>query len=69
MKYDDLEKTRDLFDIAVDDIPTPIDNIDEEGISKDNLTDELTFGLSGEDAVEPQKEEIPEVLEINEKEK
>lgn len=67
MKYDDLEKTKDLFDIVVDDVPTPIDNIDEEGISKDNLTDELTFGLSGEDAVEPQKEEKIEMLETDKK--
>ena len=41
MKYDDLEKTRDLFDI--DEVPSPIENIEMEGASKDNLTDELTF--------------------------
>ncbi len=48
MKYDDLEKTQDLFDIK-DGVPTPIENIEEEGINKDNLTDELTFGLVSED--------------------
>ena len=57
MKFDDLEKTKDLFDIAEDDVPSPIDDIDSEGISKENLSDDLTFGLSGEDAVEGQKEE------------
>ena len=48
---------KDLFDIAEDDVPSPIDDIDSEGISKENLSDDLTFGLSGEDAVEGQKEE------------
>ena len=57
MKYDDLEKTRDLFDIPEGDVPSPIDDLDREGISKENLEDDLTFGLSGDDAVEPQKEE------------
>lgn len=57
MKFDDLEKTKDLFDIAEDDVPSPIDDIDSEGISKENLSDDLTFGLSGEDAVEGQKED------------
>ena len=37
MKFDDLEKTKDLFDIAEDDVPSPIDDIDSEGISKENL--------------------------------
>lgn len=60
MKYDDLEKTRDLFDITDDDVPMPIRDIDSEGISKDNLTDELTFGLSGEDPIEGQKEVLEE---------
>ena len=59
MKYDDeLEKTRDLFDIPEDDVPSVIDDINTEGVSKENLTDDLTFGLRGEDAVEGQKEEI-----------
>ncbi len=44
MKYDDLEKTQDLFDI--EDVPNPILNIEMEGASKDNLTNELTFGLT-----------------------
>ena len=57
MKFDDLEKTKDLFDITEDDVPSPIDDIDSEGISKENLSDDLTFGLSGEDAVEGQKED------------
>ena len=57
MKYDDLEKTRDLFDISDMEVPSPIDDIDREGISKEDMVDDLTFGLSGDDAVEPQKEE------------
>ena len=63
MKYDDLEKTQDLFDIVEDDVPSVIDDINQEGISKENLTDDLTFGLMGEDPVEPQKEEEIESLE------
>lgn len=71
MKYDDLEKTQDIFDIASD-VPSPIDNIEMEGINKDNVTDELTFGLmseSEEDMVEPQKEEIHSNLDTNKKDK
>ena len=68
MKYDDLEKTQDLFDIK-ESVPTPIDNIEEEGINKDKLTDDLTFGLvspNASDAVKGAKEttddfEIPEI--------
>lgn len=64
MKYnDDLEKTRDLFDIPEDDVPSVIDDINTEGVSKENLTDDLTFGLRGEDAVEGQKEEIENLEE------
>lgn len=46
MKYDDLEKTKDLFDIA--DIPSPIENIEMEGVNKDYLSsdEEFTLGLS-----------------------
>lgn len=44
MKYDDLEKTKDLFDIP-EDVPTPIENIEMEGASKETLTDEFTLGL------------------------
>ena len=66
MKYnDDLEKTRDLFDIPEDDVPSVIDDINVEGVSKENLEGDLTFGLSGEDAVEPQKEEIEQLEEAN----
>ena len=69
MKYDDLEKTRDLFDIPDGDVPTPIEDLDSEGVSKETIDEDLTFGLSGEDAVEPQKEE-PELLEdVKEKKK
>ena len=66
MKYDDLEKTRDLFDIPEDDVPSPIDDIDAEGISKENLEGDLTFGLSGDDAVEPQREEVEQLEDSNE---
>lgn len=46
MKYDDLEKTKDLFDIA--DIPSPIENIEMEGVNKDYLSsdEDFTLGLS-----------------------
>ena len=66
MKYDDLEKTQDLFDIPEDDVPNVIDDIDREGISKENLTDDLTFGLSGDDAVEPQREDEAEIESLEE---
>ena len=36
MKYDDLDKTKDLFDI-VDEVPSPIENIEMEGVNKENL--------------------------------
>lgn len=39
MKYDDLDKTVDLFDI-VDEVPTAINNIEMEGASKIDLTSE-----------------------------
>ena len=38
MKYDDLAKTQDLFDI--EDLPNPINNIEMEGASKDYVTEE-----------------------------
>lgn len=57
MKYDDLEKTKDLFDIDTE-VPSPIENIEQEGASKDNLTDEFTLGLR--DAVEEVKEAVKE---------
>lgn len=65
MKYNsDLEKTKDLFDIPEeDDIPSVINDIDTEGISKNNLADDFTMGLSGDDAVEGQKEENAETQE------
>ena len=66
MKYDDLEKTRDLFDIPDGDVPTPIEDLDSEGVSKETIDEDLTFGLSGEDAVALQKEE-PELLEEEQK--
>ena len=68
MKYDDLEKTRDLFDISDMEVPSPIDDIDSEGISKEDMVDDFTLGLSGDDAVEPQKEESEESSKINKKE-
>ncbi len=47
MKYDDLEKTQDLFEInSSDEVPSPIENIEMEGASKENLTDDLTNLLS-----------------------
>ena len=69
MKYDDLEKTRDLFDIPDEEVPNPIDDIDSEGVSKEEMIDDLTFGLSGDDAVEPQKEEVREEKQENFKNK
>ena len=69
MKYDDLEKTRDLFDIPDEEVPSPIDDIDSEGVSKEEMIDDLTFGLSGDDAVEPQREEVGEEKQENSKEK
>ena len=60
MKYDDLEKTKDLFDIPDEEVPSPIDDIDSEGVSKEEMIDDFTFGLSGDDAVEPQREEVGE---------
>lgn len=49
MKYDDLEKTKELFEID-EDVPTPIENIEMEGISKDTVTDEFTLGLTDKEA-------------------
>ncbi|MDE5539787.1 MAG: hypothetical protein K2J20_04805, partial [Bacilli bacterium] len=44
MKYDDLEKTKDLFDIV--DVPSPIENIEMEGASKGSVSgEEDLFGL------------------------
>jgi len=47
MKYNDLEKTKDLFDIV--EVPSPIENIEMEGATKDNLSktdiEEFTLGL------------------------
>lgn len=61
MKYDDLDKTKDLFDIDSD-VPSPIENIEQEGASKENLTDEFTLGLR-------ETNEVPKVEEPNKKEK
>lgn len=61
MKYDDLESTQELFDTV--DVPTPIRDIEMEGASKEDITDEL--GLISEnasDAVGPMKEEKVEPL-------
>ncbi len=68
MKYDDLEKTKDLFDIPDGEVPSPIEDLDREGMSKETITDDLTFGLLGEDAIEGQKEQI-EFLEKENKPK
>lgn len=58
MKYDDLEHTKDLFDIESE-VPSPIENIEQEGASKENLTDEFTLGLK--DTIEvPKVEEKPQ---------
>ncbi len=69
MKYDDLEKTKDLFDIPDEDVPSIIDDIDSEGISKETLSDDLTFGLSGEDKVDGQKEEVLSLDDEDDKKK
>jgi len=48
MKYNDLEKTKDLFDIV--DVPSPIENIEMEGATKENLAtkddEDFILGLS-----------------------
>ena len=63
MKYDDLEKTKELFEID-EDVPTPIETIEMEGINKDTLTDEFTLGLTDKEKDiiknENSKEEIEE---------
>lgn len=58
MKYDDLDHTKDLFDIESD-VPSPIENIEQEGASKENLTDEFALGLS-KTKEEPVKEPLEE---------
>lgn len=45
MKYDDLEKTKELF-LINEDVPTPIENIEMEGINKDTLVDDFTLNLT-----------------------
>lgn len=56
MKYNDLEKTKDLFDIV--DVPSPIENIEMEGATKDNLSKDLEeFTLSLKDKREQNVEE------------
>lgn len=59
MKYDDLEKTKELFDIE-EDVPTPINNIEMEGASKNNVTDEFTLGLTDKETEDIKKEIQPE---------
>ncbi len=54
MKYDDLDKTKDLFDIK-DEVPSPIDNIETEGVSKNNLTQDLDLNTKEEEPKEPKK--------------
>ena len=70
MKYDDLEKTQDLFAIN-DDVPEPIQNIEMEGANKKNVTNELTFGLEPdseeEETVEGVKKESSPLKEKKEK--
>lgn len=57
MKYDDLEKTKDLFDI-VEEVPSPIENLEMEGANKETLEDEFTLGLTDKEEI-IQKEEEP----------
>ncbi len=63
MKYDDLEKTMELFEIN-EEVPTPIENIEMEGASKNNVTDEFTLGLRDKEV-----EEIKEKNNNNKKKK
>lgn len=60
MKYDDLEKTQDLFDI-VEDVPSPIETIEMEGASKNNLTGEVPLHIPAEEKETPKtkKEKKP----------
>lgn len=57
MKYDDLEKTKDLFDIA--DVPVPIENIEMEGVNKDYLsnTEETTLSLDENEIISKKKKD------------
>lgn len=63
MKYDDLEKTQDLFDIN-DEVPSPIENLEMEGVNKENLTDEFTLGLT-----DKEEEIIQEEIDVKPKKK
>jgi len=52
MKYDDLDKTKDLFDI-VDEVPSPIENIEMEGVNKENLAKTETVVQTAKEEKKP----------------
>ncbi len=64
MKYNDLEKTQDLFDITAN-VPKPIENIEMEGASKNDLTEDLALN-NKEENIEP-KEESQKIKKQNKK--
>lgn len=68
MKYDDLEKTKELFEID-EDVPTPIENIEMEGINKDTVTDEFTLGLTDKESEIIKHNTNNEKIENNENKK
>ena len=41
MKYEDLDKTQDLFDIPENFVPSPIENIEMEGVTKKDLGSDI----------------------------
>ncbi len=67
MKYDDLEKTKDLFDIA--DVPIPIENIEMEGVNKDYLsnTEETTLSLDENEIISKKKKNNKSKKSLKEK--
>lgn len=64
MKYDDLETTKDLFDI--NDIPSPIKNIEMEGVNKETIA---VPKIVLEPIIKPEVENNPKKKNKKEKEK
>jgi len=67
MKYDDLEKSEDLFEIA--DVPIPIENIEMEGVNKDYLsnTEETTLSLDENEIISKKKKNNKSKKSLKEK--
>lgn len=66
MKYDDLEKTIELFDMT-DEVPVPIENLEMEGVNKEHLTGEVS--LVPEETIPPKEEKTQEEKPVKEKKK